>query len=294
VARSQVMGPESRATLQVSDRWALLEELQASEFPYPGDGLWLSDYIRLRLQAAGEKDAETINIPHSASLADLGGTGGTPRRLPAAPPGETWQVMPDESETEADFLRRIVDRWGQRHRLWLNGDGTWDFYEPSSAVVAAFHGNPTSGYNATAYPDRWTVLSPLDLPRDPAEFYNVIVVEGANGPDGTPLVSWREITDSIAQPGIGRSKRFIGRRKKMATVRDSSLRTQSEVTWVCRSLKAQVGRPGRYFGFVTYAHPGLLFPGQRVSAFGLVGKIESISGGSLIDDRWTLTCRESN
>lgn len=296
--RTDIARPETGALLTIYDRWALLDEMPCDSFVYPGDGLYLNDYVRTLMLAAGEAVADVGADLTGQYLANNAFGIGTPRKLPQAPPGETWQVMPSENETFGDYIRRIVDRWGMGYKTWLNGNGTYGWaIRPTGTVIAAFHGNPTGAYSDVGFPDRLTILAPLDFQRDYAEFGNFFAVEGAEGPNGVPLYSAKTVINSlnIITPSVGahyRDRRHIGRLKPWPTVKDSSLRTFSEVVWVRRSLRARYGQPGRFFAFETYCLAGYLYPGDTITANGLKGMIVNMSGMSAARDRGTITCRE--
>lgn len=300
--RTDIARNETGALLRIFDKWALLDEMPMKGFIYPGDGLYINDYLRLILRAAGESISDVGANLSGQHLANDAYGMGTPRKLPTAPPGETWQVMPDENETFGDYIRRIVDRWGMGYKVWLNGDGTWDWgIRPNLSVVKkAFAGAATNNPAASAGAGsggRYTALTPLDFQRDFAEYGNFFAVEGAPGPDGKPLVSAKVVSNGVntyiaAGPLGVRDKRHIGRLKRWPLVRDTSLRTFSEVDWVRRSLKAVYGQPGRYFAFETYCHAGRLFPGDVITVNGLTGLIVNMGSMSALQDRGSITCRE--
>ena len=154
---------------------------------------------------------------------------------------------------------------------WDNASGYWRLEVPSVTVKAAFSSSPTA-----APPYR--IEAELDIIHDYEGTYNIITVEGGNdAATGEPFVRQWTVWEGFRG---GKNYVYVGRKRRMETVKNEGARTVDDVMWILRSLAKKHGRAGRFASFSTWYIPNL-FPGDRVTCDGVVGEIESIGGGNI-------------
>ena len=187
--------PGTQIVLDMSDAWALLDEILA--LPVELDGLRLGAAIRVVLFNAGFTEAEIAGVSENFG-----------RILPRKALGEKSCIIANQGETAGDLLRRLLDRWGMGASLVHDEFGVFQLSVRSTALRSVtlyqsgyvIPGDPTSGTiesqtttalefsssasrnNNRTYPGRLAILSPLDLSRDFEEFFNDIVIVGAFDP----------------------------------------------------------------------------------------------------------------
>jgi hypothetical protein len=72
---------------------------------------------------------------------------------------------------------------------------------------------------------------------------------------------------------------------------DTSLRTIDDVAYACRSLRQYKGKPGRFYGGITYFHEGLTI-GDRITWDGVPVEVARTPAGNMKDDLMTVFAQE--
>lgn len=283
--RSIIAKQETGAELVLCDQWALLEEYLTYDGEIVGDGLMLGEFLRRCLRTVGVKYTEM-----SSSMTNAYPDGPL---LPNAALGESWCIVSGQG-TLADFITETIERWGMGKRLWIDGNGVWQFGYRSTSIAtvggqnAAFKSD--ANHTDQSYPGRFVMMNPLDYARDMTDFYNRITVIGADGfNDKTAWATWvDEPSWSYSANNVPRN--FIGRIKAMQPVTDTSCRTYNDCLRAARSLAKNYGRPPQYISFRTYYHYGL-FIGSIITCDGVTCEIVRINDADIAADTMQITAR---
>ena len=282
LTHNQVMAPDTVVMLEIDDMWALMDEDLMQDDPI-GDGMRLGPYIRLILKNGGVRDSGMSGVPDGSYGSEAGPI------LPTAALGEAPAVRPSRDTPRGDFLRYLVETHGMGWGLSIN-DGVWTLGARNTTIQADFSSSATR-FDPDTTPGRYAMLNPIDRIHDSGEVFNSFRVEGAEDANGNPIVREWENADSILASGGSGSKRFIGRRKRLATVSDNSLRTAQDVARAVRSIATVKGKPARYITFET-CYLNHLFIGAYVTADGVLCEVANI-GGSVARDEMNLTLQEA-
>ena len=260
-------GAETRLTFEIASIWAILDEDLMQESPVL-DGLRLGAALRVVLRGAGTPWSAMSGIDENAG-----------RTLPKAAPGEAPAVRPQLEVSRGDYLRSLIETYGRGWRLYYSPDGAWTFAPPDTTIKATFSSDPGAG--------RYQMFDPIDLVLDYTDFVGSVAVQGADGADGLPIVrswTWQDSYQST------NSRRYIGRIKRAATVRDEACRTPDDAASAARSLAQYRGQAGRFLGFDAFFH--LLYPGDRIIADGAQYVIKRIPRAVPFEDEMNIVGQE--
>lgn len=282
--RGNIAKNETGVEWTICDQWALLEEYLTYEGEIVGDGLYMGELLRRCLRAVG--------ISYDYMSSTIKTVPGGPL-LPSAAFGESWCVV-SGSGTMADFITETVEKWGMGKRVWIDGNGVWQFgYRSTSVAIVAGHNaafSSSDDHTDKTYPGRFVMMNPLDYPRDMADFANSVTVIGADAFGEEPV--WANWTDwaSVKYSANNVPKNFIGRIKVMQPVTDTNCRTVDKCIEMARSLCLKASKPPQYIGFHTWYHYGL-FIGSYITCDGVTCEITRISDADIANDRMYIMAR---
>lgn len=293
--------PGTQIVLDISDAWALLDEILAIALEL--DGMRLGKAIRTVLFNAGFSEVELAGISETFG-----------RILPRAALGQRDCILPSQGQTVGEFVRQLLDRWGMGAGLVHDENGVWQlgnrstslrsvtiyesgFADPSDPNSGTFESQKTVNLefsssaarnNNRTYPGRLAILSPLDLSRDFDDFFNDFIIVGAFDPlTGQRFSTRQTLEESVHDEN---SLNHLGRLKTMV-VYDDGIRNEDDLEWVKRSLIERYGQPGRFATFETYFHP-FLYPDDRILIDGATWILKRLEGGSLARDRMNVTAQQ--
>jgi hypothetical protein len=277
---------DTEIKLVISDMWSILEDDAMYDQPI-GDGVRLNDYVVTILQGSGAAPAEYAGIINGTGNASSG------YRLPQAALGEKPCIRPEFRMKRADFLRTLIEKYGDGHILRCNS-GVWTKAAPPTVVGTDPVGSHLWQFSGTGsrnaartFPGRYVMLEQSDIIKDASDFYNYFRVQGANDRNGNPIVAYLPIPESVDARYKGTSI-YLGHWKDYPDTHDTSLRTISDVWTVLRTLKKNHGVSFWFQSFQTYFHPALSV-GTMIQADNVIGIVTRISGASAANDRMTVT-----
>ena len=261
---------ETTLSLTLDEGWEILSETLCDPPPI-GDGLKLGEAVRRLLRVPGFTNAEIARVPEGIGPV-----------LSRARGGEKWANVPDAGSSVESAIGGLLDRYGLGLRFYRDENGVWVLEPLPTAVVAEF----TSSYlqndpELLRGGSRSIILSPLDWQRDPSDYHNAFKVVG--GKDGAEIT--RQFIDDYSMTlgggGFAHS-RWLGRLKRLPTLRDSGLLTEGAVNYALQSLRFRHGRPGRLAQFVTYLDTRLR-RWDRVRCDGVLAEVVSWRGTTASD-----------